>query len=106
MMSLQWETGQVAYTHVYGPDGTVSMLKGYLQQWRPTRVSGMAIMRHMTDEHTTAEDVGRMAAAAGVKQLVLTHVIPGGDEPDSFYTDAVKRHYKGPVTVARDLMSF
>jgi ribonuclease BN (tRNA processing enzyme) len=65
-----------------------------------------AMMRHMIEEHTSAEDVGRLAAAAGVKQLVLTHVIPGGDEPDEGYTAAVRRHYKGPVTVARDLMGF
>ena len=65
-----------------------------------------ALMRHMVEEHTTGEDVGRLAEAAGVKKVVLTHVIPGKDEPDSPYTDAVKKHYKGPVVVARDLMSF
>lgn len=215
LMGVQWETGLVAYTHVYGPHGTESMLKGYLQYMAPNArirqgdsprastpeelfraydyTAGLvyqddlvtvtaienchyapnsrrnpadksyalkfktrdkvvvfsgdtgrcpvltefargadlllhevidlalirnrlgrslptpavdAIMRHMADEHTTAEDVGRLAEAAGVKKLVLTHLIPGGDEPDSVYTDAVKRHYKGPVTVARDLMSF
>ncbi|AOW12043.1 MBL fold metallo-hydrolase [Hydrogenophaga crassostreae] len=64
------------------------------------------LMRHMRDEHTTAEDVGRLAKAAGVKQLVLTHIIPGQEEPDSTYLDPAKKHYDGPVTVARDLMSF
>jgi len=64
------------------------------------------LMRHMREEHTTAEDVGRLAKAAGVKRLVLNHVIPGGDEPDSVYLDPVRKHYDGPVTVARDLMSF
>ena len=65
-----------------------------------------ALMRHMRDEHTTAEDVGRLAAAAGVKQLVLSHIIPGQDEPDSVYLEPARKHFKGPVTVARDLMSF
>lgn len=64
------------------------------------------LMRHMTDEHTTAEDVGRLAAAAGVKQVILTHVIPGGKEPDSVYLDALRKHFNGPATVARDLMVF
>lgn len=64
------------------------------------------LMRHMREEHTTAEDVGRLAKAAGVKQLVLNHVIPGQSEPDSVYIDPVRKHYDGPVTVARDLMSF
>ncbi|NML47064.1 MBL fold metallo-hydrolase [Ramlibacter sp. G-1-2-2] len=64
------------------------------------------LMRHMRDEHTTAEDVGRLAAAAQVKKVVLTHVIPGRDEPDATYLDAVKKHYDGPAVVARDLMAF
>ncbi|SEB15972.1 MBL fold metallo-hydrolase [Variovorax sp. YR216] len=64
------------------------------------------LMRHMTAEHTTAEDVGRLAQAAKVRKVVLTHVIPGRDEPDSVYTDAVKKHYDGPAVVARDLMTF
>lgn len=64
------------------------------------------LMRHMRDEHTTAEDVGRLAKAAGVKQLVLNHIIPGKDEPDSVYLDPIRKHYSGPATVARDLMSF
>jgi len=65
-----------------------------------------AYMRHMEEEHTTAEDVGRLAQAAGVKQLVLSHIIPGREEPDSVYLEPVRRHYLGPVTVARDLMAF
>jgi ribonuclease BN (tRNA processing enzyme) len=64
------------------------------------------LMRHMQEEHTTAEDVGRLAAAAQVKKVVLTHVIPGRDEPDAVYLDAVKKHYGGPAAVARDLMAF
>lgn len=63
-------------------------------------------MRHMRDEHTTAEDVGRLAKAAGVKQLVFNHVIPGKDEPDSVYLEPARQHFDGPITVARDLMSF
>lgn len=65
-----------------------------------------SLMRHMRDEHTTAEDVGRLAKAAGVKALVLNHIIPGKDEPDSVYLQPIRKHYDGPVTVARDLMSF
>jgi ribonuclease BN (tRNA processing enzyme) len=64
------------------------------------------LLRHMVDEHTTAEDVGRLAQAARVRKVVLTHVIPGRDEPDAVYLDALKKHYGGPAVVARDLMSF
>jgi ribonuclease BN (tRNA processing enzyme) len=68
--------------------------------------AAQALMRHMRDDHTTAEDVGRLAKAAGVKHVVLNHIIPGASEPDSVYLEPVKRQYSGPVTVARDLMSF
>jgi ribonuclease BN (tRNA processing enzyme) len=65
-----------------------------------------SMMRHMIDEHTTAEDVGRLAAAARVKQVVLTHLIPGGKEPDSVYLEPLRKHFGGPAAVARDLMVF
>jgi ribonuclease BN (tRNA processing enzyme) len=78
--------------------------KAITKQLPPALAQGL--MRHMREEHTTAEDVGRLAKAAGVKQLVLNHIIPGQDEPDSVYLDPIKKHYDGPTTVARDLMSF
>ena len=66
-----------------------------------------ALMNHMRTEHTTAEEVGRVAGAAGVKMLVLTHIVPGtlpGDERR--YTEPIRRSYSGPVVVAHDLMEF
>jgi ribonuclease BN (tRNA processing enzyme) len=66
-----------------------------------------ALLKHMRDEHTTPEEVGRVAALAGVKMVVLSHIVPGTDvDPDSFYIKAVKARYHGPVVVARDLMEF
>lgn len=64
------------------------------------------MMRHMAEEHTVSEDIGLLAKAAGVKKVILTHLVPGGDEPDSRYTDGVRKHFGGPVEVARDLMVF
>ena len=64
------------------------------------------MMRHMIDEHTVPEDIGRLARDAGVKKVVLTHVVPGGEEPDERYTDGVRKHFEGPVVLARDLMVF
>jgi ribonuclease BN (tRNA processing enzyme) len=66
-----------------------------------------ALMNHMRTEHTTAEEVGRLAGAAGVKMLVLTHIVPGTlPEDERRYTEPVRRSYKGPVVVAHDLMEF
>ena len=38
------------------------------------------LMAHLKASHTLAEDVGRIAAAAEVKMLVLNHFVPGDDK--------------------------
>jgi ribonuclease BN (tRNA processing enzyme) len=66
-----------------------------------------ALMTHMRTEHSTPEEVGRVAQAAGVKLVVLTHLVTGSRaDGDASYIEAVKRYYSGPVVVARDLMEF
>lgn len=69
-------------------------------------VLAQGLYRHMVQDHTTAEDVGRLAHDAGVKEVVLTHLVPGRSEPDSRYIEGVRKHFQGPVRVARDLMIF
>jgi len=65
-------------------------------------------IQHMRQEHVTPEDVGRMAAAAGVKTVVLTHLSPSVDPKDDFqrYVDGAKKFFPGPVLLAKDLMQF
>lgn len=55
--------------------------------------------------HTSAADAGRVAARAGVKTLVLSHLLPG-DMPvdDSVWIAEAARHFKGQIIVGRDLM--
>lgn len=65
------------------------------------------LMRHMAEDHTLPEDIGQLAKAAGVKKVVLSHFVPGGDkDPDSAYLDGVKKYFDGPVVAAKDLMEF
>ena len=49
-----------------------------------------------------------MAARARVKEVVLSHLVPGydGETDMSGYTRGIDEHYKGPVHVARDLDRF
>jgi len=66
-----------------------------------------AVVRHILASHTDAEDVGRLASAAGVKTLVLTHFVPS--DPPEAVTDeqwraAASRHFKGRVLLGKDLM--
>lgn len=64
------------------------------------------IWDHIVGTHASTEDAGRMAAAAGVGTLVLTHLIPGGllEVEDHVYTDGVRLHFDGAVIVGRDLL--
>jgi ribonuclease BN (tRNA processing enzyme) len=64
------------------------------------------LKKHIIDSHTSAEDCGRMAAAAGVKMLVLSHLVPPDDPQvtEQMWIDAAKKHFRGKVVLGRDLM--
>ena len=68
--------------------------------------NGATLKQHLLASHTTTEDVGRIAAAAGVKVLVLSHFVPGDDPlvTDDNWTEDVKKNYSGRIIVAKDLM--
>ena len=68
--------------------------------------NGATLKKHLLDSHTSTEDVGRIAAAAGVKTLVLSHFVPGDDPDvtDDDWTRDVKTNVKGRIVVAKDLM--
>jgi ribonuclease BN (tRNA processing enzyme) len=71
------------------------------------RVPNAATLReHLLASHTTTEDVGRVAAAAGVKKLVLSHFVPGDDPSitDEMWLQGVRKHSSGDVVVGKDLM--
>ncbi|MCT7368563.1 MBL fold metallo-hydrolase [Mycolicibacterium llatzerense] len=56
---------------------------------------------YLVRSHTSAEQVGEVAAAAGAKHVVLSHYSPT-DLPDSKWRDAIGSRYQGKITVARD----
>lgn len=66
------------------------------------------MLRHMEEDHLTPAEIGKMAAAAGVKEVVLTHVAPGmdGEKDLSGYTKGIAPTFSGPVHLARDLDRF
>ena len=68
--------------------------------------NGATLKKHLMDSHTTTDDVGRIAAMAGVKVLVLSHFVPGDDPlvTDDNWTEGVKKNFSGKVIVAKDLM--
>ncbi|HEX7333130.1 MAG TPA: MBL fold metallo-hydrolase [Pyrinomonadaceae bacterium] len=64
------------------------------------------LREHLMAAHTLPEDVGKVAAQAGVKTLVLTHFVPGDDATitDEQWSEGVRKHFKGEVIVGKDLM--
>ena len=64
------------------------------------------LKRSILSHHTTAEDAGRVAQAAGVKLLVLSHLVPPDDPAitDQMWIDAARVHFRGPVVVGKDLL--
>ena len=61
-----------------------------------------SLIHHLQAAHTTIEEVGGVAELAGVKKLVLTHIVPG-NAPMSRLLKA-KQGFSGELIVGEDLM--
>ena len=77
---------------------------GRWQAMTPAEQAG--IMRQATQGHMTLDEIGKMAAGANVKTVVLSHLThkSGGDYTP--WANEVTKHFSGRVLVAKDLMAF
>lgn len=67
----------------------------------PRTPGQQAKLQHLLNAHTTAEDVGPVAERAGVRTLVLSHLVPA-NRPESVWREA--RHgFSGRLIVGHDL---
>jgi ribonuclease BN (tRNA processing enzyme) len=76
-------------------------------RWQAMTAAEQAgIMRQMTQGHMTLDEIGKMAASANVKTVVLSHLTHkrGGDYMP--WAEEVKKHFSGQVLIAEDLMEF
>jgi ribonuclease BN (tRNA processing enzyme) len=64
------------------------------------------IKQQMSEGHLNTDDVGRIAQRAGVKTVILSHLTWKADDDYSTWADKVKRHFSGPVFIAKDLKEF
>jgi ribonuclease BN (tRNA processing enzyme) len=83
-----------------------AMMPDRVVQLVATLPHGQELARSVLSHHTSAEQAGQIAAAAGVKMLVLSHLVPAEDPsvPDAEWIAAARRHYSGPIVVGSDLM--
>ncbi len=65
-----------------------------------------ALRESILSHHTSAEDAGKLAQAAGVGTLVLSHLVPPDDPAitDQMWVDAARTHYSGRIVVGHDLL--
>ncbi len=72
------------------------------------RTNAPNLRESILSHHTLAEDVGRIAQQANVKNVVLNHFVPPDDKTltDEVWINAVKKSFSGNCTVGKDLMQF
>jgi ribonuclease BN (tRNA processing enzyme) len=63
-----------------------------------------ATMAHMRAGHSPPEAVGRIAAEAGVKTLVLSHLGPSSGVTDDEWRAPAAKYFRGEILVAHDMM--
>lgn len=66
------------------------------------KVDTPAVAKKLMSYHTSAEEAGDIATAAGVRTLVLTHLIPANAE--GTFTERTSAHYRGRLVVGHDLL--
>ena len=72
------------------------------------RPNATKLVASIKSHHTSAEDVGRIANTARVKNLILNHFVPSDDKSltDQMWIDAVRTNYSGNIIVGKDLAQF
>ena len=76
-------------------------------QWQVmTNEEQARIKRQMAEGHLSPEDVGKLADGAAVKSVVLSHLTWKADDDYSSWVDEAKKHFSGPVLIAKDLKEF
>ena len=72
------------------------------------RSNATKLIASIKSHHTSAEDVGRIANAASVKNLILNHFVPPDDKSltDQTWLDAVKSTFSGNIIIGKDLSQF
>jgi ribonuclease BN (tRNA processing enzyme) len=63
-----------------------------------------SLKQHLLRSHSTTEQVGLVAARAGVKKLVLSHLVPAFPSiTNDMWLEGVRRNFRGEAIVGHDL---
>jgi ribonuclease Z len=86
----------------YAKDADILVHEAYVNGNRSSLEDGQRPWT-IYDYHSSAAEAGEAAEKAGVKVLVLTHLIPG-NAPERYFLQEAKKTFRGKVIVGRDLM--
>ncbi|MBZ9766654.1 MBL fold metallo-hydrolase [Mesorhizobium sp. CA6] len=81
-----------------------AMLEGGVERLVARTGNGARLREHLLASHSFADEAGRIASDAGVRRLVLNHLIPADDPAigEDDWIDAVRKTWSGDLTIARD----
>jgi hypothetical protein len=104
-------TGGISQTLLVSEANSVEVRKQIVidsGQWQAmTSQEQSRIMEQAAKGHLSPQYVGELAARAGVKTVVLTHLtpLPSGNDY-SGWAEEVRKRFSGEVLIAKDLMEF
>jgi ribonuclease BN (tRNA processing enzyme) len=72
------------------------------------RPNATKLIASIKSHHSSTADVGKLATAAGVKNLILNHFVPPDDQSvtEQIWIDAVKTNFSGNIIVGKDLSQY
>jgi ribonuclease BN (tRNA processing enzyme) len=96
----------VLVSEIIDLDATLAMVNRENPHLDAQQREGM--IQHLSRHHLPAPQVGKLAASAGVKHVVITHFAPS--DPSAALVDHMRQgiasQYKGQITMAGDLQRF
>lgn len=104
-VELLAEGADILVSEVIDVEAVMEMLRA---RYGATDAELAAQLAHHLEEHLSPEEVGKLAAAAGVKTVVLTHIGTGVNEivDSRRYIEGIRRYFKGHVVLGSDLQTF
>jgi ribonuclease BN (tRNA processing enzyme) len=86
---------------------TIDVIKKISPHIPAKQLEGMKF--HLGRHHLTPSELGKMAASAGVKALVVTHLVPGAAMTEKHlkaYEKEIAAEFSGKITIANDMDTF
>lgn len=95
----------ILVSEVINVDGVVGFVKA---KFKATDKQLQPLIAHMHEEHLVPAEIGKLAAKAGVKVVVLSHVASDPEEVSKSidYVGDVTKSFSGPVILGKDFDQF